>query len=90
MLTGITVEGTLYFALPAGAFADTYGNPSLQYQGRLTLDYGTLPLPLPLAAEKPAGGLIYDAGYNGNTTSACRSSSISFRRGRSVPQAIDT
>jgi hypothetical protein len=66
LLSGITVEGTLYFAIPAGAFTDGYGNPSLPYQGSVTLDYDTVALPLPLAAQKPAGALIYKTGYNGN------------------------
>jgi hypothetical protein len=65
-LAGITTEGTLYFSLPAGAFTDPYGNPSLPYQASVLLDYGTQPFPLPVAGLKPLGSMIYQTSFSGN------------------------
>ncbi|HVK09884.1 MAG TPA: Ig-like domain-containing protein, partial [Gemmataceae bacterium] len=59
-LAGITAEGTLTVAMPAGAMTDVYGNPGAAFSASYTLDFGTVPFPTPLKAEVPAGSLIYD------------------------------
>src|SRR5262249_54831732 len=42
-LSGITAEGTWTASIPAGAFADAFGNPSLPFSASYTLDVGTVP-----------------------------------------------
>src|SRR6185295_12606475 len=62
-LSGITTEGTLNFSIAAGAITDVFGNSGPTYTGSLTLDAGTIPFPVPLAANLPLGSLVYGATY---------------------------
>jgi len=64
-LDGVNDEGAMSVQVPAGAFADAYGNPSVAYQGQYTVDIGTTPFPLPLNPVPPLGSMIYDPARQG-------------------------
>ena len=65
-LDEILSEGTLAVVVPAGALADEYGNPIVKYQGSFELDFGTVPLPVPLARQQPWGSLVYSGTVTGS------------------------
>ncbi|MBI2824505.1 MAG: S8 family serine peptidase [Planctomycetia bacterium] len=65
-VAGLSNEGTLTLSMKAGALTDVYGNPMVAYSGSVTLDYGVFPLPTPLAAVAPNGGLVYDSTAGGS------------------------
>jgi hypothetical protein len=63
---GISSEGTLTATIPAGAIADTVGNPTTStFTGNYIVDIGTVPYPVPLASKSPLGSLIYDPTISG-------------------------
>ncbi len=65
-LSGVTQDGTLTLTIPAGAFLDQFGVPSLGFSGTYITDIVKQPYPTPLQAEKPAGSLIYDPSVTGS------------------------
>jgi hypothetical protein len=64
-IAGLNHEGALNLNIAAGALTDPYGNPGLAYTGSLSLDFGTVPYPLPLVTKEPLGSLIYDPSITG-------------------------
>jgi subtilisin family serine protease len=65
-VAGLVNEGVLSLSMLPAALVDLFGNPSLAYSGSVTLDFGTVPFPAPLAAATPAGSLIYDGTVSGS------------------------
>jgi hypothetical protein len=59
-LDGITDEGALIVELDAGGMTDAFGNPGAAFSASYTLDFGTVPYPVPLTPKEPLGSLIYD------------------------------
>ena len=57
-LTGISAETALNISLPAGAFLDNFGNPSLASSSILQIDFATTSLPTPLPQVDPLGSLL--------------------------------
>jgi hypothetical protein len=62
---GITTEGSLIVTIPAGTVTDSFGNPGVAFSANYFPDIGTVPFPVPLSAEAPAGSLIYDGTASG-------------------------
>jgi hypothetical protein len=62
---GLNAEGTLNYQLAAGAFTDSFGNPSLAYGGSWSLDFATVPFVGAFAPLAPLGGLAYSGSSSG-------------------------
>jgi hypothetical protein len=77
-VSGLVDEGPLTVTLPAGAVTDMAGNPNLAYATTLTLDYGTIAYPAPLASVAPQGGLIFDPAITGAIAVAADSDSFTI------------
>src|SRR5262249_51238557 len=64
-ITGLAAEGTLGGSIAAGAVNDVFGNPGSSFSANYPVDIGTVPYPVPLTSERPAGSLIYDPTASG-------------------------
>jgi len=64
-LSGITQDGTLTLTVPAGVILDNYGVGNAAFSGTYIVQVNSQPYPTPLAAQDPAGSLIYDPSVTG-------------------------
>lgn len=90
-LDEILSEGTLAVVVPAGALADEYGNPIVKYQGSFELDFGTVPLPVPLARQQPWGSLVYSGTVTGSIrdTADTDSFTLDLAAGEGITAVVD-
>lgn len=64
-LAGLDSECWLDVTIPAGAFADQWGNPSAQFAASINIDLDNVPWPGPVLPLAPAGSLAYAANAEG-------------------------
>lgn len=67
LLSGLTTEGPLTATIPAGAFTDEFGNPSVAFMATYTLDIGTVTFPAGFDARRHSGSLVYTSRSPGGT-----------------------
>jgi hypothetical protein len=65
-IAGVTTEGTLTAAIPAGAITDVFGNPIASFSGNYLVDIGTVPFPTSFVPVNPTGSLVYQASAGSN------------------------
>jgi len=75
---GVTTEAALTFTLSAGALADVYGNPNLEYATTFSIDLATAAFPTPLAAVLPLGSFVYQGSFSGLMNSGADSDSLTL------------
>src|SRR5262249_8232632 len=73
-----------------GALTDQFGNPGATFSASYSLDFATVPYPLPLVPIAPLGSLVYDPSASGiiATTSDTDSFTINVNAGQTISVVV--
>ena len=73
--------GPFTFSVTPGTITDAFGNPGPTFAGNYSLDFGTVPFPVPLNPVTPGGSLIWNSSISGSIETVGDTNSFTLRAG---------